>query len=279
MGILKLLFVVVRSLLLSRAGLAAENLALRQHLAVLRRKVKRPKLTRSDRLFWAWLSRLWTGWRSTLAIVELETVLRWHQEGFRLFWRWKSRRRGAGRPRLEREIRDLIRRLALENVSWGAPRVQSELRLLGYDVSESTVAKYMPGRRKPPSQTWRTFLRNHVKDIAALDFFTVPTATFRVLYCFLVLSHDRRRVLHFNVTATPSAAWTAQQVVEAFPYDDAPRFLIRDRDGIYGQHFSCRVKAMGIEEVLIAPQSPWQNPYVERLVGSIRREASTTSSS
>ncbi len=190
MGVLRMLLVFVRSLLLSRAGLAAENLALGQQLAVLRRKVKRPKITRGDRLFWLWLSRLWTAWRSTLAIVEPETVLRWHQEGFRLFWRWKSRRRGQGRPKLEREIRDLIRSMASQNPSWGAPRVQSELNLLGYDVSESTVAKYMPRRRKPPSQTWRTFLRNHVKDIAAVDFFTVPTATFRVLYCFLVLSHD-----------------------------------------------------------------------------------------
>jgi transposase InsO family protein len=173
---------------------------------------------------------------------------------------------------LEREIRDLIRRLSLENVSWGAPKIQSELTLLGYDVTESTVAKYMSRRRKPPSQTWRTFLENHVKDIAAVDFFTVPTATFRVLYCFLILSHDRRRVVHFNVTANPSAAWTAQQVIEAFPYDESPRYLIRDRDGIYGERFTRRVKAMGIEEVVIAPQSPWQNPYVERLVGSIRRE-------
>jgi len=272
MGVLQMLFVIMRSLLLSRVGLAAENLALRQQLAVLRRRARRPKLTRSDRFFWGCLSRLWTGWRSTLVIVEPEAVFRWHQEGFRLFWRWKSMRRGTGRPKIEREIRDLIHRRALENISRGAPRVQSELRVLGYDVSESTVAKYMPRRRKPPSQTWRTFPRDHVKDIAAVDFFTVPTATFRVLHCFLVLSHDRRRVVHFNVTANPSAAWTAQHVVEAFPYDDAPRFLIRDRDGIYGQLFSRRVKAMGIEEVLIAPQSPWQNPYVERLVGSIRRE-------
>ena len=193
MEVLKLVFLALRSLFLSRAVLAAENLALRQQLAVLRRKVKRPKLRRSHRLFWVLLSRLWAGWRSTLAIVEPETVLRWHRAGFRLFWRWKSRRRGLGRPKVEREIRDLVRRLCQENSTWGPPRVLSELRLLGYDVSESTVAKYMRRRRNPPSQTWRTFLENHVKDIAAVDFFTVPTMTFRVLYCFLVLRHERRR--------------------------------------------------------------------------------------
>jgi putative transposase len=271
MGVLRILFLVVRSLLIPRAALAAENLALRQQLAVLRRKVKRPKITRGDRLFWLWLSRLWTGWRSTLAIVEPETVLRWHQEGFRLFWRWKSRRRNAGRPKVDREVRDLVRRLCRENPSCGAPRIQSELILLGYDVADSTVAKYMRRRRKPPSQTWRIFLENHVKDIAAVDFFTVPTATFRVLYCFLILRHDRRRIVHFNVTESPTAAWTAQQVIEAFPYDEAPRYLIRDRDSIYGEPFTRRVKAMGIDEVVIAPQSPWQNPYVQRLIGSVRR--------
>ncbi len=270
--ILKLTLLALRSLLLSRAALAAENLAVRQQLAVLQRHVKRPRLRRTDRLFWVWLSRIWREWPSALIIVEPETVLRWHRAGFRLFWRWRSRRRGVGRPKVDREVRDLVRRLCRENPIWGAPRIQSELTLLGYDVAESTVAKCMPRRRKPPSQTWRTFLRNHAKDIAAVDFFTVPTATFRILHCFLVLSHDRRRVVHFNVTANPSAAWTAQQVVEAFPYDDAPRFLIRDRDGIYGEFFKRRVKAMGIEEVLIAPQPPWQSPHVERLVGSIRRE-------
>ena len=144
--------------------------------------------------------------------------------------------------------------------------------MLGYDVSESTVAKYMRRRRKPPSQTWRTFLENHVSDIAAADFFTVPTATFRVLYCFLVLRHERRRVVHFNVTESPTAAWTAQQVIEAFPYDEAPRYLIRDRDGIYGAVFRRRVKTMNIKEVLIGPRAPWQNPYAERVIGSIRRE-------
>ena len=159
-----------------------------------------------------------------------------------------------------------------ENPSWGAPRIHSELQLLGYDVSETTVAKYMVRHRNPPSQTWRTFLDNHLADIVAIDFFTVPTATFRILFAFVVLCHERRKVVHFNVTAHPTAVWTSQQIVEAFPYDEAPRYLIRDRDGVYGLDFRERVKHMGIEEVLIAPRSPWQNPFVERLIGSIRRE-------
>jgi transposase InsO family protein len=166
----------------------------------------------------------------------------------------------------------LIRRMSRENSTWGAPRIVSELALLGYDVAERTVAKYMVRTRKPPSQTWRTFLDNHVPDIAGCDFFTVPTVTFRVLYVFIVLRHERRQVLHFNVTTNPYAEWAAQQIINAFPYEEAPRFLIRDRDGIYGEYFKKRVGDMGIEEVPIAPRSPWQNPYCERVIGSIRRE-------
>ena len=162
--------------------------------------------------------------------------------------------------------------MSRENPAWGAPRILSELLLLGYEVAEGTVAKYMVRMLKPPSPTWRTFLANHVPDIAACDFFTVPTVTFRVLYVFIVLRHDRRQVVHFNVTTNPHAIWTAPQVVDAFPYEAAPRFLIRDRDGIYGDYFKKRIKGLGIDEVLIAPHSPWQNPYCERVIGSIRRE-------
>jgi putative transposase len=194
------------------------------------------------------------------------------QEGFRLYWRWKSGKRKPGRPKVEYEIRELIQRMSRENPSWGAPRIQSELHLLGFTVAESTVSKYLIRRSKPPSQTWRTFLQNHVDCLPSIDFFTVPTATYRIVYCFLVLCHDRRSVVHCNVTAHPSQQWTAQQIVEAFPHDEAPRHLIRDRDSIYGGWFRRRVKNMGIEEVIIAPRSPWQNPYCERLVGSIRRE-------
>jgi hypothetical protein len=239
---------------------------------VYKQSVKRPKLRPRDRIFWVWLSRLWSNWRSALSIVQPETVIRWHRQGFKLYWRWKSRSGKPGRPPIARDIRELIRRMSRENSTWGAPRIRSELLLLGHDVAEQTVAKYMVRLRKPPSQTWRTFLDNHVLDIAACDFFTVPTATFRVLYVFIVLRHDRRQVVHFNITTNPYAQWTAQQIINAFPYEEAPRFLLRDRDGIYGDYFKDRMKSMGIEEVPTAPRSPWQNPYAERIIGSIRRE-------
>ena len=272
MGFWKASVLFLRAMLFPKARLAVENVALRQQLAVCKQSVKRPKLRSRDRVFWVWLSRLWPNWRSALAIVQPDTVIKWHRMGFKLYWRWKSRGRKPGRPPIEREIRDLIRRMSRENPTWGAPRIVSELALLGHDVAEGTVAKYMVRNRKPPAQTWQTFLANHVPEIAACDFFTVPTVTFRVLYVFIVLRHDRRRVVHFNVTTNPYAEWAAQQIINAFPYDEAPRFLIRDRDGIYGEYFKDRMKGMDIEEVLIAPPSPWQNPYCERVIGSIRRD-------
>jgi putative transposase len=205
-GIAAFLGVVIRS----RASLVTENLALRQQLAVLTRSVKRPRLRRRDRLFWTWLSRFWPGWKTVLVIVKPETVIRWHRQGFRLYWRWKSKTK-KGRPKVDVEIRQLIRRMSGENPTWGAPRIHSELHLLGHDVAKSTVAKYMTRPKKPPSQGRRTFLNNHASQIAAIDFFVVPTVTFRLLYGFVVLRHERRQVVHFNVTDHPSAAWTAQQ--------------------------------------------------------------------
>jgi putative transposase len=271
MGVVSAIVFFLRALLGDRAAIAAENVALRQQLAILQVSAKRPRLRKRDRIFWVWLSRIWSDWRSCLMIVRPETVIGWHRRGFRLYWRWKSRKK-PGRPRTDAEIRELIRRMARENPTWGAPRIQSELALLGFTVAESTVGRYMARHRKPPSQSWRTFLENHVPDIVAIDFFVVATVSFRLLYCFVVLRHDRRRVIHFNVTPYPTARWTAQQVVEAFPYDVAPRFLIRDHDGIYGEDFRERIKHLGIKEVVIAYRSPWQSPYVERLIGSIRRE-------
>jgi len=253
---------ILRSLLASRLVLVAENLALRQQLALVHRSTKRPRLRHRDRFFWIALSQLWQDWRSILVIVKPETVIKWHRQGFKYYWRWKSKLGQIGRPQIDREIRALIRRMSRENPTWGVPRIQAELHLLGYRV------RY----RKPPSQTWKSFLENHAGEIAAIDFFTVPTVSFNILYGFIVLLHDRRRVVHFNVTTNPTAAWTAQQLIEAFPEDKAPRFLIRDRDQIYGEHFRCRVAGMGIEEVVTAARSPWQNPYAERLIGSIRRE-------
>ena len=271
MGVMRILMLFFHGVLRNRTELAAENLALRQQLAILQQKSKTPRLRRRDRTFWALLFRIWADWRAALLIVQPDTVVRWHREGFKLFWRWKSRAR-PGRPKIEAKIRNLIRRMSRENPLWGTPRIQSELALLGHVVAESTIDEYRVHPRKPPSQTWRTFLDNHVKDIVAIDFFTVPTATFRILFAFVVLRHDRRHGVHLNVTAHPTAEWAAQQVVEAFPFDEARRFLIRDRDGIYGERFRERIANMGIEEVVIAPRSPWQNPYCERLIGSIRRE-------
>jgi len=269
---LRAICLIMCGLLRSRAALALENLALRQQLVVLRRSVKRPRLRPRDRVFWVLLKRYWGGWRSHLILVKPDTVVRWHRQGFKLFWRWKSR--NGGRPRISREVIDLIRRMSRENTTWGVPRIQSELRLLGYEVADSTVARYLAKRpRRPPSQTWRVFLKNHLHTTAACDFFVVPTVTFRLLYCFVVLAHERRRLVHLNVTFHPSAEWTAQQIVEAFPADGGePRYLLRDRDSIYGDEFRRRVQRLGIEQVVTAQQSPWQNPYAERVIGSIRRE-------
>ncbi len=242
MGILKAIYLLVRAFLLSRLSLAAENLALRQQVAVYKHTVTRPRLRPRDRLFWVLLSRLWANWRSALAIVQPDTVIKWHRQGFKLYWRWKSRAGKPGRPRIQRELRDLIHRMSRENPLWGAPRILSELLLLGYDLAQGTVAKYMIRIRKPPSQTWRTFLANHAADIVACDFFTVPTVTFRILYVFIMLRHDRRQVVHFNVTDHPYPEWAAQQIVDAFPYEESPRFLLRDRDGTYDElHFQKRV--------------------------------------
>jgi putative transposase len=269
---LNLIMQTALSTLKSRRVLALENLALRHQIAVLQRGARRPRLTSGDRTLWIILSRFWADWRKQLVIVQPETVIRWHRDGFRLYWRWKSRPRWTGRPQVRHDVRDLIRDMSRANPLWGAPRIHGELLKLGIEVGQATVSKYMVRHRKPPSQNWRTFLKNHAQDIASVDFFTVPTATFRVLFVLLVLSNDRRRVIHFNVTNSPTVAWTGQQIVEAFPWDTAPRYMIRDRDGIFGGEFTHRVESMGIEQVLIAARSPWQNPYVERLIGSIRRE-------
>ena len=215
------------------AELRLENLALRQQLGVLRRSApKRLRLTKADRAFWVWLKGVWARWDQALMIVKPETVLAWHRNGFRLFWTWRVRRGKPGRPGIPHEVRDLIRMISRNNPRWGAPRIHGELLKLGIEITEPTVARYMVRHRKPPSQTWRTFLDNHVRNMVSVDFFTVPTVRFQVLYVFLVLAHERRRIVHFGVTAHPTAEWTAQQVREAFPWDTAPRDLLRDRDGL-----------------------------------------------
>jgi len=208
----------LRASLRTRTDLALENLALRQQLVLLRRS-KRPQFGRLERLFWVWLSDQWAGWRKALHVVRPQTVIRWHRQGFRAFWTWKSRRGRVGRPRVISELAELVRTMALANPLWGSPRIHGELLKLGFELSQRTVARLMPRRPKPPSQSWRTFLQNHLADLVSVDFFVVPTATFRVLYVFVVQLHHRRRVVHFNVTDSPTAAWTAQQIVEAFPDD------------------------------------------------------------
>jgi putative transposase len=260
-----------RASIRSRAALQLEILALRHQVQILHRsRRRRVRLTQADRLLWIWLSRIWKEWRSAVVIVRPETVIAWHRRAFRFFWTWKSRRR-LGRPTIPPAVRALIRTMSQSNPLWGAPRIHGELLKLGIDVSQATVAKYLVRHRRLPSQSWRTFLTNHVDQIMAADFFVVPTATGRLLFVLVMLAHYRRRVVHVAVTAHPTAAWTVQQLREAFPSADAPRYLIRDRDLSFAA-IGATAEAMAITEVLTAPRSPWQNAYVERFIGSVRRE-------
>src|SRR5712671_3736953 len=256
----------------SNIRLEAENAVLRHQLIVLRRKLKgRARLTNNDRWFFVQLYRWFPSILPVLMIIRPETLVRWHRAGFRRYWRWKSRRRG-GRPPIEAELRALIRQMSTENLLWGAPRIHGELLKLGFELAQSSVAKYMVKHRGPPSQGWRTFLRNHAPDIAAMDLFVVPTIGFDLLYGFVIVRLDRRDLVWINVTANPTAEWVARQITEAFPWDEAPRHLIRDRDRIYGSVVTRRLRAMGIRDKPTAPASPWQNGFAERLIGSIRRE-------
>jgi putative transposase len=233
----------VRGRARSRTALQLEVLALRHQLQVLERsRPRRLRLSRADRILWVCLSRVWTEWRVALVIVKPETVIGWHRQGFRLFWTWKSSHR-AGRPAVPADVRNLIRTMSKANPLWGAPRLHGELLKLGIDIGPTSVSKYMTRHPKPPSQTWRTFLENHVRSLVSVDFFVVPTIRFQVLCVFLVLAHDRRRILHVNVTAHPTAEWTAQQLRDAFPWNTVPRYLLRDRDRIFGTTFTGTVEA------------------------------------
>ncbi len=263
---------LVRALASDRARLALENVALKQQLLVLKRTAKRPRINDGDRTFWLLMRRMLADWKDALHIVKPETVVRWHRQGFRYYWRWKSRAK-PGRPPIPQKLIWLIKRLSRENPLWGAPHIEKELALLGHEVAESTVAKYMVRTPRTPRDTWRAFIQRHMDVTAACDFFVVPTLTFKRLYCFVVLSHDRRRILHVNVTENPSAEWTGHQVIEAFPGDQPlPRFLIHDQDGIYGEAFQRKVRALRIQPVRTGRKKPQMNAYVERVIGTIRRE-------
>src|ERR1700756_4041815 len=264
-GLLSFALAVLASPFKSRLRLEAENAVLRHQLMVLRRRLQgRIRLANHDRWFFIQMYRWFPSILSVLTIVRPETLVRWQRAGFRGYWRWKSRSSG-GRPQIDTELRVLIRRISVENPLWGAPRIHGELLKLGIDIAQSSVAKYMVKRRGPPSQGWRTFLRNHAPDIAAIDLFVVPTIGFDLLYAFVIMRLDRRDLVWINVTANPTAEWVARQITEAFPWDGAPRYMIRDRDRIYSTVVTRRLRAMGIRDKPIAPASPWQNSFVERV--------------
>jgi transposase InsO family protein len=263
---------VVASLFKSKSRLEAENAALRHQLVVLQRKVRgRVPFTNSDRLFFVQLYRWFPSVLKAVTIIRPETLVRWHRAGFRCYWRWKSRPLG-GRPQIDADLRALIRRMSVENVLWGAPHIHGELLKLGFAVAQSTVAKYMAKKGDPSGQSWSTFLHNHAPHIAAMDLFVVPTIGFNLLYVLVIVRLVRRKLVWINVTPHPTAEWIAQQITEAFPWSEAPRYLIRDQDRIYGAAIARRLRAMGIRDKPIAPGSPWQNAFAERLIGSIRRE-------
>jgi transposase InsO family protein len=271
-GLFSLFLALVASPFKSKSRLEAENAVLRHQLIVLRRKVQgRVRLTNNDRWFLIQLYRWFPSILNVLTIIRPETLMRWHRAGFRCYWRWKSRSAG-GRPQIKTDLRAMIRQMSVENPLWGAPRIHGELLKLGFEVAQSSVAKYMVKRRGPSSQGWRTFLRNHAPDIAAMDLFVAPTIGFDLLYVFIIVRLDRRDLVWINVTTNPTAEWIARQLTEAFPWDEAPRYLIRDRDRIYGAIVKCRMRAMGIRDRPTVPASPWQNGFAERLIGSIRRE-------
>ena len=272
---LRLFCVFISAAFRPRRDLLLENLALRQQLAILASRHPQPRLAALDRVFWVLLRRFWSGWKQSLLIVQPETVVRWHRAGFKLYWKWISRRRARpGRKPTSKELRGLIFRLVAENPTWGAPRIHGELKMLGCDISERTVLRWMrkAPRSPEPAKRWAAFLSNHREAIAAMDFFTVPTLTFGVLYCFFVIAHDRRRILYFNVTKYRASSWVSQQLREAFPYDTAPGYLIHDRDSTFSAEVVETAKILGIKPIRTAFKSPWQNGIAERFVGNCRRD-------
>lgn len=272
-GILVAVFYLALDAFKPRAQLEAELIVLRHEITVLlRTRRTRVRLTNTDRAILVWVYRFFPTILNTRRIIRPETIIRWHRKGFRAYWRWRSRGR-CGRPRIHRELRDLIKRMCAENPLWGAPRIHGELLKLGFSVAQSTVAKYMGRLRNGGGgQTWKTFLRNQAEGIVSIDLFTVTTLRFEQLYAFVILSHARRRIAFLTATGEPTGLWLAQQLTEAFPWQTAPKVLIRDNDAKFCTVFKRRIRAMGIRDHPVAFRSPWQNGYVERVIGSIRRE-------
>ena len=256
----------------SRVSLQLEILVLRHQLMLDHRSIRRPYVRPGDRILWSWLARHWARWRGVLVFVQPATVLAWQRTHFHEHWTRLSRTKRPGRPTISQEFRELIPKVSAAHPRWGFPRILGEMRTLGIPVAKSTVEKYRVRPRPSRSPSWRAFLKSHVPELIALDFFTVPTVGFKVLFVLIVLAHDRRKVLHFNVTEHPTAHWTAQQLVEAFPWEAAPKYLLRDRDAVYGERFQRRVARLGMDQILTAPRSPWQHAVAEQLIGSIRRE-------
>ncbi|MGA2322363.1 MAG: integrase core domain-containing protein [Sedimentisphaerales bacterium] len=269
--IAKLIFGLIRLIFTDKTNLVLENLALRHQLEVLGRN-KKPKLKKPDRIFWAWLFKIWDHWKSALIIVKPQTVIGWHHKGFKLYWKWKSRR--VGRPTIDWELIKLIRKMQRENQTWTPQRIQGELAKLGFNVCDNTVEKYM---RKPISddgkrQRWLTFLRNHAKHIVGIDFIVIRTIFFKSIHVFVAISHDRRKILHFGITPNPQAEWAIQQLRETFAFDETTKYVIRDNDKIFSEDFKIHIRKFGLEDMPTAPRSPWQNPIAERLIGTLRRE-------
>ncbi|MHC4281203.1 MAG: integrase core domain-containing protein [Planctomycetota bacterium] len=270
--LVKLIFEFLRLIFRSKQGIVLENLALRQQLAVQQRCIKRPKIKNTDRIFWVWLSRIWNDWRSSLIIVKPPTVIGWHKKGFKLYWKRKSRR--VGRPNINWKLIKLIRKMQNENPTWSAQRIQGELVKLGLDVSDNTVAKYMRKPKADPEkrQRWLTFLRNHAKHIVGIDFLVARTIFFKSIHVFVAISHDRRKILHFAVTANPHSQWAIQQLRETFAFNETTKYVIRDNDKIFSGDFKLHIRNFGLEDTPTAPRSPWQNPIAERVIGTLRRE-------
>jgi transposase InsO family protein len=268
----KLIFEFLRLIFRNKQDIILENLALRQQLAVQQRSIKRPKFKNTDRFFWVCLSRIWNDWRSSLIIIKPPTVIAWHKKSFKLYWKWKSRR--VGRPTIDWELIKLIRELQRENTTWSAQRIQGELKKLGYEVCDNTVAKYMrkPGPDDGKRQRWLTFLHNHAKYIVGIDFLIARTIFFKSIHVFIAISHDRRKILHFAVSSSPHSQWAIQQLRETFAFDETTKYVIRDNDSIYSNEFKQTIRQFGLKDTPTAPRSPWQNPFCERVIGTLRRE-------